>query len=268
MLAMNSRSFLIARRLLLRLSLAAGLACLAAGPPCQAGQVDLTTAHLSDLLIPGNYAIVNNERFDTFGWSVTTSGGAMSPDPANIKVSAIMSGGDTGLFFQGGPFLTIGNQTVDAHLTFDVTSLDPADGIDTAKLDFTAATAGGGSASISEVVRGAANNQLGQQLVIEQQNLPNGGQSFAEMTFPPQTTVQVSKDILLVGNAFAGTGNINVAQMSDFSQIFNPVVPEPGGLVLAMFGSGGVGWFGWRQGQLRKLKLRKDWYERAHPLAA
>ncbi len=257
MLATNRRSSLIARRLLPRLALAAALAWLAAGPPCQAGQVDLTTAHLSDLLIPGNYAIVNNERFDTFAWSVTTSGGAMSPDPANIKVSAIMSGGDTGLFFQGGPFLTIGNQTVDAHLTFDVTTLDPKKDISIAELEFTAATAGGGSASISEVVRGTANNQLGQQLVIEQQNLPNGGQSFAKMTFAPQTTVQVSKDILLVGNAFAGTGDINVATMSDFSQIFNPAVPEPGGIVLATLGSGTVGWFGWRRGRRRKPRIRK-----------
>ena len=192
----------------------------------------------------------------------------MSPDPANIKVSAIMSGGDTGLFFQGGPFLTIGNETVNAHLTFDVTALDPTKKISIAEQEFTAATAGGGSASIAEVVNGTSNNQLGQQLVIEQQNLPNGGESFAEMTFAPQTTVQVSKAILLVGNAFAGTGNINVAQMSDFSQIFNPAVPEPGGVVLATLGSGGVGWFGWRRGRRRKPKLKKDRHEPAQPLAA
>jgi PEP-CTERM motif len=175
----------------------------------------LTNAHLSDLLVPGNFAIVGNERFDTFSWSVTGSGGGILPDPANIKVSAILNGTDTGLFFQNGPFLTVGNQTLDAHLGFDVTALD----------------------SMKK---------------LEQQNLPNGGQSFTSMTFAPQSTIQVSKDILLVGNAFTGTGPINVATMSDFSQIFNPPVPEPSGIVMAALGSGGIGWFGWRRKRGRK----------------
>jgi hypothetical protein len=240
------------RPLARRLAIAAALCGLVICRPGWAGQVDLTTAHLSDLLVPGNFAIVGNERFDTFSWSVTGSGGGILPDPANIKVSAILNGTDTGLFFQNGPFLTVGNQTLDAHLGFDVTALDPMKKITLAELSYTAATAGGGSASISEVVRDIANHQLGQQLVIEQQNLPNGGQSFTSMTFAPQSTIQVSKDILLIGNAFAGTGPINVATISDFSQIFNPPVPEPSGIVMAALGSGGIGWFGWRRKRRRK----------------
>ena len=87
--------------------------------------------------------------------------------------------------------------------------------------------------------------------MIEQQNLPGGGQSFSTRTFAPQTTVQVSKGILLVGHAFTGTGPIDMAQMSDFSQIFNPSVPEPSGIVMATLGSGGLGWFGWRRKRRR-----------------
>jgi hypothetical protein len=269
MVETNAGSLFAAQRSCLRWALAAGAVWLAVGRPCQAAQVDLSNAHLNDLLVPGNFAIVGNERFDTFSWSVTQSGGALPPDPANIKVSAIVSGSDTGLFFQGGPFLTVGNQTIDANLTFDVTALDPTKKLTTADLMVTAGTAGGGSVSIAEVVRGTANNQLGQQLVIEQQNLPNGGQSFAEMTFAPQTTIQISKDVLLVGHAFTGTGDADVAQMSDFRQVFDPVsVPEPGGVALAAIGSGGVGRFGWRRRRRKRPKLRKDLYERAHSLAA
>ncbi|HEV2972004.1 MAG TPA: PEP-CTERM sorting domain-containing protein [Pirellulales bacterium] len=234
---------------------AAAVACLAVCQSSRAAQVDLTNAHLSDLLVPGSYAIVGNERFDTFTFSATSSGGAMQPDPTNIKVSAINPPPDTGLFFQGGPFLTVGNQTVDAHLTFDVTALNPSLPITMANLSYTAATAGGGSASILEVVRDASNQQLGQQLVIEQQNLPNGGMSFATMTFAPQTTIQVSKDILLVGDAFTTTSPINVAAVSDFSQAFDgPRVPEPSSVVMAAMGSAGLGWFGWRRKNRNRVR--------------
>jgi hypothetical protein len=252
MLAMNHRFSRGRWRLPSRFAFAAALCWLALCRPGWAAQVDLTTAHLSDLLVPGNFAIVGSERFDTFTWSVATSGGGVVPDPANIKVSAIMSGTDTGLFFQNGPFLALGNQTLDAHLSFDVTALDPMKKLTIAELSVTAATEGGGSVSISEVVRDTTNVQVAQQSVIEQQNLPGGGQSFSTRTFSPQTTVQVSKGILLVGHAFTGTGPIDMAQMSDFSQIFNPAVPEPSGIVMATTGLGGLGWFGWRRKRRRK----------------
>ena len=172
-------------------------------------------------------------------------------------ISAITSNGETGLFFQSGPFLTTGDQTVDAHLNFDVTALDPSNPLTSAELSYTAATAGGGSAAILEVVRDSANQQLGQQLVIEQQNLPNGGQSFVTMDFAPQTTIQVSKDILLVGDAYAGVGPINVAAISDFSQVFDtgPPAPEPASMMMAILGSSGLSWFGWRRKRKRKKPL-------------
>jgi PEP-CTERM motif len=251
MLAMNHRSSRGRWRLPLRFAFAAAFCWLILCRPGGAAQVDLTNAHLSDLLVPGNFAIVGSERFDTFSWSVAPSGGAIPPDPANIKVSAIMTGSNTGLFFQNGPWLTIGNETIDAHLAFDVTALDPMKKLTISELSFTAATAGGGSVSISEVVRDTTNHQLAQQSVIEQQNLPGGGQSFTTMTFAPQTTVQVSKGILLVGHAFTGTGTVDMAQMSDFSQIFDPAVPEPSGIAMAALGSGGLGWFGWRRKRRR-----------------
>lgn len=253
MFAEPCRSNSLRRMTPAKLALAAALAVLPLGRSAEAGQVDLTTAHLSDLLVPGNFAIVGNERFDSFTWAVTTSGGAVTPDPANIKVSAINGPAGLGLMFQSGPFLTVGNQTLDARLGFDVTTLDLNKKITMAELSYTAGTTGGGSASISEIVRDPANNQLGQQLVIEQQNLPNGGKSFATMTFAPQTTIQVAKDIQLIGTAFVTPAEINAAQMSDFSQIFGPAVPEPSGIALAAVASGGVGWFGWRR---RKRKSR------------
>ena len=58
---------------------AAALLLLAVTAPARAGQVDLSNAHLSDLLVPGNYAIVGNERFDSFTFSATESGGATRP---------------------------------------------------------------------------------------------------------------------------------------------------------------------------------------------
>ncbi len=230
-------------------ALLTGLALCRAAP---AGQVDLTNAHLSDLLVPGSFAIVGSERFDNFTWAATTSGGAVVPDPNNIKVSAV-AGTDTGLLFQSGPFLTIGSQTLDARLGFEVTTLDLNKKLTMAELSYTAATTGGGSASIAEVVRDLANNQLGQQLVIEQQNLPNGGKSFSKITFAPQTSIQVSKDISLIGTAFVTNADINAAQMSDFSQIFDPPpVPEPSGIVMGAIASGGVGWICWRRTRKRK----------------
>src|SRR5947209_20216583 len=102
MLAMNHRTFRGRWRLPLRLACAAALCWLVLCRSGWAAQVDLTNAHLSDLLVPGNFAIVGSERFDTFGWSVANSGGGPVPDPANIKVSAILAGPDTGLFFQNG----------------------------------------------------------------------------------------------------------------------------------------------------------------------
>ncbi len=212
-----------------------------------AAQVSLSNAFLSDLLAPNAYAVVGTERFDNFTFMSTSSGGALQPNPSIIKVTGYTNGTAGGLVFQNGPFLAVNNQTMDGRLAFNVTELDPMKRITNAELNFTGATSGGGMNSILEVVRDSLNNQLGQGLVIQRQDFPNGGTSSNTIAFAPQTTIQISKDISLLGTAFTGTG-ANVAQISDFTQAFDQTaVPEPSSIAMSAMGSGGLLWFGWRK---------------------
>ena len=90
-----------------------------------------------------------------------------------------------------------------------------------------------------------SNNLLGQGSYVEQQGF-SGSANAGTITFAGQQEIQVSKDIMLVGSA---TGDS--ASLSDFSQTFDagttPSVPEPSSIMMAILGSGGLGWFGWRR---------------------
>ena len=79
-----------------------------------------------------------------------------------------------------------------------------------------------------------------------------GSSNAGTISFAGQQEVQISKDIFLNG---AATGDS--ATLSDFTQAFNTQpVPEPSSIVMALFGGGGLAWFGWRRKTKRRDLLR------------
>jgi len=214
------------------------IAALAWAGQCTAAQVFLDgSTKLSALLEPGAFTIIGDKRFDGFTFLSSEVNGATAPLPSSITVHPI-SGPDIGLLFQGGMFVfdAGGNQQIDVRLTFDVTVLNPNQKITANELHVTGGTSGGGVALVGEVLRDAANNALGQELVALRQDLPGGGPSFATASFAPQSFVHVAKDIFLVARGFTTTSPINAAFISDFSQTFHQV-PEGSSAVFAGIGA-------------------------------
>jgi hypothetical protein len=211
----------------------------------------VTSATLDELLVPGSYITAEDAEFSNFQFTAAAFGaGVVTPSAANILVTAPTSAIPE-LKFQGGPFLALNTQLVDASLQFDVTALDPMQKITSAELNFTGGTSGTGTTSITEDVDDMQDNLLGQRAYVVQQGFA-GSSNAGTITFAGQQEVQISKDIFLNGAASGDS-----ATLSDFTQAFNTQpVPEPSSIVMALFGGGGLIWFGWRRKTKRRDLLR------------
>ncbi|HEX3999301.1 MAG TPA: PEP-CTERM sorting domain-containing protein [Pirellulales bacterium] len=213
----------------------------------------VTSAPVSDLLVPGSYAEADGVEFSNFSMTTAAFGaGVVLPTAADMVISAPNSATPE-LKFQGGPFLALNNQFVDVSLQFDVTALDSNQKLTTAELRYTGGTSGTGSVVFSEDVDDMSNNLLGDGSFVLQQGF-SGSSNAGTIAFAGQQEIQVSKDIELFGQA---TGDS--ATLSDFTQTFNvtpAAVPEPSSIAMAIFGSAGLGWFGWRRkGKRRNAEL-------------
>jgi hypothetical protein len=204
---------------------------------------------LDELLVPGSYITAEGAEFSNFQFTAAAFGtGAITPTAADILITAPTSVNPQ-LKFLGGPFVALNTQFVDASLQFDVTELDSMQKLTTAELNYTGGTSGTGTTSITEDIDDVNDNLLGQRAYVEQQGF-SGSANAGTITFAGQQEIQVSKDIMLYGST---TGDS--ATLSDFTQTFNVApVPEPSSIMMAIVGSGGLGWFGWRR---RKRNRRR-----------
>ena len=234
-------------------------------PAISASPQTVTSAVLADLTVPNSYISADGAMFSNFQFSASAFGGAPTPSAATIVITAPTSPSPE-LFFKGGPFIATGSQFIDASLQFDVTELDPMQKITTAELKYTGGTdVSGGTTSITEDIDDMADNLLGQGAYIEQPGYA-GSSNHGKITFAGQQEIQVSKDIMLYGS-----GSLNSETLSDFSQTFDastPAVPEPSSIVMAIMGSGGLGWFGWRRKAKRRDLLRtfqRNWSGKRSP---
>lgn len=218
-------------------------------PAISSSPQTVASAPLSDLLVSGSYIQADGAEFSNFSFSAAAFGGALEPEAAEIEITAPTSAIPE-LEFQGGPFIALNTEFVDASLKFDVTELESNQKLTTAELAYTGGTFGTGTTSITEDIDDMNNNLLGQKAYVEQQGF-SGSANAGTIAFAPEQEIQVSKDIMLYG---AATGDS--ATLSDFTQSFDastPAVPEPSSIAMAMFGCSAVGWFGWR----RRAKRRR-----------
>ena len=158
----------------------------------------------------------------------------VTPTAADVLITAPTSASPE-LEFQGGPFIALNTQFVDASLEFDVTELDPNQKLTTAELKYTGGTSGTGTTSITEDIDDMNNNLIGEGSYVVQQGFA-GSANAGTIAFAGQQEIQVSKDIMLYGSALGDS-----ATLSDFTQTFNATttpVPEPSSIVMAIFGSG------------------------------
>jgi|GEM_PF-4938050 len=224
--------------------------------------VDNGGAQLSDLLIPGNFAIVGDKEFSNFQFVANNPDNAPMANPSHIHIS-IPSGTDIGLQFQAGAAV-FDNQMSSMFFAYDVTVLDPNMKITGARVTADAAsTQGGGLILINEDLRSPMpnpNTTYGANGIIVRADHPEYSQS-AFATFPVTPVAQivhVSETLSLFGKAFnSGNPNApNIASIGGFTNTFTqaPAVPEAGAGLMAGIGAACVGLF--QYGRRRRQRNR------------
>ncbi|MGO9597655.1 MAG: PEP-CTERM sorting domain-containing protein [Isosphaeraceae bacterium] len=205
-------------RRFLTLGLAAAVLALG-GMNARAGSLPTTL----DTLIGGS-ATEGNLEFSDFGY--TNHGNA--PSASQVSVLPYTSpAGDTGISFQASPsFFAPANTTVDYSITYTVTALTGT--ISDAFLQITGGNFGGtGSADVSETVT------WGTHSAGLDTSFPTGSLT-STVTFPPQTTISITKDIFLEGGS-------NGVTVSVIDQAFSTgAIPEPTSMALLGIGLSGL----------------------------
>jgi hypothetical protein len=204
-------------------SLAAGILALGLGQvETKAGGITLPS-DLGTLTTPGNFAIVGNLMFSDFSYTATPLGSPPAASDVSVKPFTIIPG-EQGLTFNG-PFFAAAGTLVDYSISFKVTALSGV--INDAYLSITGGVfQGNGSIDASETITTAT----GSPLAFLTTAIP--GTFVDTKSFAPQTSVIVTKDILLVGGSAGAT-------VSVINQGFS-AVPEPASMALLGIGLSGL----------------------------
>jgi len=187
-------------------SFAAGLLALG-GLNARAGLIQLPTdlgTGPSGLGTTGNYAIVDNLEFSNFSYTATNviPGGPVPPPPAaaSVTVSALTSNpGEAGITFTSG-FVAPAGATYDYAISYKMTALAGTT-ISDASLIVTAGNFGGnGAVSVGETLStGGTGTHLEATI---------GSPVAGPVSFAPQTSITVTKDITVVGGNEGATVSV------------------------------------------------------------
>jgi len=186
---------------------------------------------------PNNKIEFGDKRFDNFLYS---SQGTGMPAATDVGVDTVIDpiNGSPGLIFTGAFGARNGSTgpdvTADAVIRFTVTALNPNLPIVGAQLISNPTVLGTGSITVDERVRLGSDGSILSLRNYEINPVPQnvlGHVDFASVTFAPQTSVTITKDIQA-----RPTGANSLVEISAITQNF-PQVPEPSGLISGSIGA-------------------------------
>lgn len=167
---------------------------------------------------------VGTLEFSNFSYITTGSGGGgTAPSAGGIVVTPITPTALVAGFDFVGGFVAGSGETADGVIHYTVTSLGPLIEDWTVQILAGAAT----STGIGSVAEAASNGATLLAFVSG-----HGNQMSQTATFAPIGSLNISKDI----SANGGTASDGAAHVSEFTNTFSTVIPEPASMLL--FGSG------------------------------
>jgi hypothetical protein len=223
------------------LTLAAGLLAWGFGAlEARAGQIPLPTT-LDQLLPDGNFVVLSQppgteadtiSKFSFSSSAIPMGTPLLDPSQVNVRQFGTPFGPSDGLTFSGAFFAPAGT-TVDYEINYTITAPKGFNFTDALLgVVFNVPVGSTGTVSIGESLFDASTGlPLGNALGLSVSSPP--GIDLAATVFPPVHSINVVKDIILVGGSL-GAG-ISVVQQGFSSS----TIPEPHSLVLLAIGMGG-----------------------------